>query len=286
MAFPGATPSYAGFTSSHTLAADSHAAQHNQEQADITALANKVGTGASTPTSGMLLRGTGVGTSAWAQVTLTSDVTGVLPQANGGTGTTNTTGTGSVVFGTSPTLVTPTLTTPSIGSFASAAHNHQNAAGGGTLAAEALPALNYASQTLRNPYKFSAYRNAAQNTTGGSFAKVNYDTELFDTSNNFDAVTNARFTAPVAGFYQFNAMVSSASSSAAHTISFYLNGVEFSRGNKTNGTGAPGATHNDLIQLAAGDFVEVYVFSTSTVAIEVGATAPHATFSGFFVSNT
>ena len=42
-------------------------------------------------------------------VSLTSQVSGILPVANGGTGVTTKTGTGSVVLDTSPTLVTPTL---------------------------------------------------------------------------------------------------------------------------------------------------------------------------------
>ncbi len=40
---------------------------------------------------------------------LTTGVTGTLPVANGGTGTTTSTGTGNIVLSTSPTLVTPTL---------------------------------------------------------------------------------------------------------------------------------------------------------------------------------
>jgi hypothetical protein len=44
---------------------------------------------------------------------LTSDVTGILPVANGGTGVSSSTGTGSVVLSNSPTLVTPALGTPS-----------------------------------------------------------------------------------------------------------------------------------------------------------------------------
>jgi hypothetical protein len=82
---------------------------------------------------------TNTGTSnvpAWAQVTLTSGVTGTLPVANGGTGITSLatgvatflgtsssanlrsaltdeTGTGGAVFATSPTLTTPALGTPS-----------------------------------------------------------------------------------------------------------------------------------------------------------------------------
>lgn len=86
MAFPSSIPSYTGFTSSHTLQQDSHAAQHNQEQADVVALATKMGTGSSTPSNATLLRGTGTGTSAWAQVSAATDVTGILSTANGGTG--------------------------------------------------------------------------------------------------------------------------------------------------------------------------------------------------------
>lgn len=82
MSYPTSLPSYAGFTSTHTLSADSHAAQHNSEQTDILGLATKVGTGAATPTSGVLLRGNGVGTSTWDTVHLGTDVSGQLPSAN------------------------------------------------------------------------------------------------------------------------------------------------------------------------------------------------------------
>jgi hypothetical protein len=62
-------------------------------------------------TSGQVLHG---GTTpSWSAVSLTADVSGTLPVANGGTGTTTSTGTGSVVLSNSPTLVTPALGTPS-----------------------------------------------------------------------------------------------------------------------------------------------------------------------------
>lgn len=48
-------------------------------------------------------------------VDLTTDVTGTLPVANGGTGVTTSTGTGATVRATSPTLVTPLLGTPTSG---------------------------------------------------------------------------------------------------------------------------------------------------------------------------
>lgn len=127
-AYPGGIASFAGFVASHTLAVDAHAAQHNLEQAEIVAAQTKIGTGASTPTANKILRGTGTGTSAWAQADLTTDVTGVLPVANGGTGQSSQTGTGLPVAQTSPTIITPT-----VASFTNAQHNHSNAAGGGQL---------------------------------------------------------------------------------------------------------------------------------------------------------
>jgi hypothetical protein len=66
-------------------------------------------TGTVTSTGNLTLGGTLSG------VNLTSQVTGTLPVANGGTGVTTSTGSGSNVLSTSPTLVTPILGTPTSG---------------------------------------------------------------------------------------------------------------------------------------------------------------------------
>lgn len=89
MSYPSSIPSYAGFTSGHTLAQDTHAAQHNSEQTDIIGLATKLGTGSATASNNTVLRGNGAGTSTWAQLNLTTDVTGTLPISLGGTGATS-----------------------------------------------------------------------------------------------------------------------------------------------------------------------------------------------------
>jgi hypothetical protein len=53
-------------------------------------------------------------------VSLTTQVTGTLPVANGGTGVTTSTGSGNNVLSTSPTLVTPILGTPTSGTLTNA----------------------------------------------------------------------------------------------------------------------------------------------------------------------
>lgn len=64
-------------------------------------------------TANRLLRSDGTNTS-FAQAVLTTDVSGTLPVANGGTGVTSSTGSGNNVLSSGATLTTPTLTTPSI----------------------------------------------------------------------------------------------------------------------------------------------------------------------------
>lgn len=71
-------------------------------------------------TGNVLLSG-GVGVApSYGKVGLTTHVSGTLPVANGGTGVTSSTGTGSVVLSNSPTLVTPALGTPSSGTLTNA----------------------------------------------------------------------------------------------------------------------------------------------------------------------
>jgi len=95
------------------------------------------------------------------------------------------TGSGALVFGTSPTIVTPT-----IASFANAGHSHQNAAGGGTLDAAAIAAGTLV--VARGGTGQSTYTNGQLligNTTGNTLAKAT----LTGTTNQI-TVTNGNGT--------------------------------------------------------------------------------------------
>jgi hypothetical protein len=59
----------------------------------------------------------GTGSSSATFVNLATNVTGTLPAANGGTGASGSTGSGNAVLSNSPTLVTPILGTPQSGDF-------------------------------------------------------------------------------------------------------------------------------------------------------------------------
>jgi len=136
--YPTSIKSFTNPTSSDKLNSPSHSTQHIDENAEITAIENYVGTNASQTTpgaSGRVLRSTSSTASTWGQAVLTTDVTGTLPVANGGSGATTLTGivkgngtsaftavtapSGTIVGDTdtqtltNKTLTSPTLTTPS-----------------------------------------------------------------------------------------------------------------------------------------------------------------------------
>lgn len=144
-----------------------------------------------------------------------------------------------------------------------------------------------ASTVLTNPYKFSVYRSAAQNSGSGALAIVNFDTRTFDTGSNVDITTNkGRFTAPVAGFYFFTAQVQVSNNASAYLLtSLYKNGSEFKRGVQfdISGTLTLGVTVSGLVSLAANDYVEVYC-QGSGAPLTVGSVFTY--FDGYFVSAT
>lgn len=140
--------------------------------------------------------------------------------------------------------------------------------------------------TDSNPYKFSAYRNAAFTT--GTPSVIEFDTELFDTNSNFDTVTNkGRYTVPVTGFYWFSAGATiNPPSGNGSIIYLYKNGGIALQGSGSISFAGPfnnTQVVSGLLQLTAGDYVEVYYYGSGN-ALGIGSAQNY--FHGFLVSRS
>jgi hypothetical protein len=67
-----------------------------------------------------------------------------------------------------------------------------------------VPAVAGTMMVSGNMPAFSAYASVTQTIAQNTFVKVLFDTEEFDTNNNF---ASSRFTPTVAGYYQVNAAI-------------------------------------------------------------------------------
>lgn len=138
--------------------------------------------------------------------------------------------------------------------------------------------------SISNPYKFRARRSTAQTTTGGAFTKIQFATEDFDTNNNYDNATNYRYTAPVSGFYQVNARCSG-NGNTQLVIALYKNGSVYQRGSHNSVNAVDGVVYSDLVQLTAADYIEIFLFGDTGVALETSA-GSQSYFSAYLVSQT
>lgn len=180
MSYPADLPEYEPFTTPITLLAFNHSGRHLQMQNDIIALATKVGVDASADPNSLESRLSEVEDwMAIAQDQISDAQTDILALDAR---------LDDIIDGTEA------LTTPQILNFGSAQHDHEDAAGGGVLTALAIS----------NPYKFSAYKSANSTANDGiAIDPVIFNTELFDTNNNYNNATGV-WTVPVTGYYQVN----------------------------------------------------------------------------------
>jgi hypothetical protein len=155
---------------------------------------------------------------------------------------------------TNKTLTSPTLTTPALGTPAS----------GVLTNCTGLPQAGLATGVAGTGPAFSAYANAGQTVSAGTFTKVAINTEYFDTANCFDSTTNYRFTPNVSGYYQVNGSVSFGTTGAVELIAaVYKNGSIYTRGTNVNMTSATFGdsviTFNEVMYLnGSSDYIELY----------------------------
>ena len=138
----------------------------------------------------------------------------------------------------------------------------QLASGSGNLVT--IPSVTGTAMVSGNMPAFSAGANATQSLSGGTFTKVNFGSEDFDTNSNF---ASSRFTPTVAGYYQLNACVRPNASNGEAQIGIYKNGSNFKAGSNIN---VSSCTHNGTVVSTlvyangSTDYFEVYIYLTNS----------------------
>lgn len=169
------------------------------------------------------------------------------------------------------------------------AHNHTNTGTDAPLisASGIAPGPSLNTSYLKNPYKFHAYLPANQSIPFNVFTKIQVSTEEYDTGSNYDSVTNFRFTAPVNGFYKFDATIAFAATTAdIYIASLFKNGSEVKRGNQIT----VASTTLEIIcsppplQLVVGDYVELYGYNGNPSAINASGGQALTYFGGYLLS--
>jgi len=127
-----------------------------------------------------------------------------------------------------------------------------------------LPAATGTVMVSGNMPAFSAYLSSNQSITSAVITKIQFNTETFDTNNNYDNATNYRFTPTVAGYYQISAATDFSPANATQTraiLFVYKNGSQYARLIDINGTGIYQASSSVLIYCnGSTDYIEIYGF--------------------------
>jgi len=122
---------------------------------------------------------------------------------------------------------------------------------------------------------FQACITTNQSIPNTTYTKVQFQTEVFDTDNTYDAVTNHRFTPGVAGKYLITASVGidTMADTNYSIVTVYKNGsatgYSDSKGRRSVNHASTASTLGSLISFIdtanATDYYEVFVFQSSGV---------------------
>ena len=121
-----------------------------------------------------------------------------------------------------------------------------------------------------NTPAFYAYATTGTSIAFATNVKINLQAEYFDTDSAFDT-SNARFTCPTgkAGKYFFNGQVAFSATITDNHVGFAKNGSTTVVGGsydtffEAKGANASTVNTSVIIDLAAGDYVEMFTFNTN-----------------------
>ena len=146
--------------------------------------------------------------------------------------------------------------------------------------------IGYTGSVASGP-AFSAFPSGAQTITSGSLQKMLFQTEEYDTNNNF---ASSRFTPTVAGYYQFNATVriDGATGTGECMIVLFKNNAEYKRGWNSLGVQFASSFWSMSVSAQAyangsSDYFEIYIQQGNGSSLDTSPYAPITHFQGCMI---
>lgn len=170
------------------------------------------------------------------------------------------------------TLTNKTLTSPTINQ--------------GTVASAAVANPTFSGVVSGGGASFYAYRGTSvQVIANNTEEKVQLNTEVFDTNNNFDPVTNYRYTPTRPGYYSFTGGVSFSTpvDNTAYRVSIYKNGTQLTtddgafRGTVPQSVQTTGVTNMN----GSSDYIELFCYQNTGSAQSIPADPSRVFFVGY-----
>lgn len=128
--------------------------------------------------------------------------------------------------------------------------------------------------SIPNQSGFRAYKNSGVQTIAVSTTnKITFDAETYDIQSEYDTATS-KFTCSKSGKYLVTASIlSSVNKSPGIRIHLYVNGSLYSTSGFFRQNTSPlyylGMCFFDIVNLVAGDYIEIYVTSDSVFSCEI-----------------
>lgn len=150
-------------------------------------------------------------------------------------------------------------------------HDHSSGGQGGQISGSAFPSVYTTS-------KARAFRDTSAQSIGASaWTKVQFNNESYDPGSSFTLSPDYRFTVPAggAGYYEICAEIQVGSLGTAGVVqcAIYKGGSLYSADQVylTVPLGQGTIKVKDILYLAAGEYVEIYVYAGNTFSIINGA---------------
>ena len=156
---------------------------------------------------------------------------------------------------------------------------------GAKIASGVITQDKFSTNVAGNGPAFSAYQSTLNAVALNVYTKLSFQTELFDTNNNFDSTTNYRFTPTVTGYYQFSGSVFMSTGSGTRVgLLIYKNGVINCSSYGTGGSITGGQSQQITALLYANgttDYFELYVLQDGIASVNTAASLNLTYFQGF-----